>query len=401
MIIFLFFLFFTPLLASSQELGSVDVPAGVSAGVSAKELNNVDVSKKELNNVDVSAKELNNVDVSAKELNDVDVSKKELNDVDVSKKELDNTDKTKHSISIHLESEGQLSKNKISKNQKEFYPHLPYAEFGFGYSKNDNLNFFINFEAESYENEWQIGLDEFYLSYAFETVPISIKSGWLILPLGYMDQNSNVFSQDLSLYGPLTYSQEDIGLVTDIYIWREFLSLQAGVFGGWTNRPSDNFYKAPDSIPFMISLKSHGSFWDTFISWYESDPAFLEPLQAFGGGAELKASYKKLTVSVQSELWQIMGKKQTTFAYYVFPKLSVYKLQAGMLFGDINRFFPNFKASQVKSSAYEKIFQMSYQVHPNILLMGERFISKQRRGLLTNDSWAVRVKVHFDWSRDL
>ena len=262
------------------------------------------------------------------------------------------------------------------------------------------MNFFINLEAESYENEWEISLDEFYLSYAFETVPISIKSGWLILPLGYMDQNNNVFSRDLSLYGALTHSQEDIGLVADVYIWQEFLSLQAGVFGGWTDRPSDDFYKAPDSIPFMISLKSHGFFWDTFISWYESDPAFLDRLQALGGGVELKASYKKFTLSVQSELWQIMEKKQTTFAYYVFPQLSVYQFQAGMLFGDINRFFPDFKTSQVKSSAYEKIFQMAYQVHPNILLMGERFISKQRRGVLANDSWAVRVKVHFEWSKD-
>jgi hypothetical protein len=340
MIILLFFLFFTPLLASSQELSLADI----------------------------------------------------------SVKELNNADKTKHSLSIHLESEGKLSKNKISKNQKEFHPHFPYTEFGFGYSKNDNLNFFVNLEAESYENEWQIGLDEFYLSYAFEAVPISIRSGWFPLPLGYMDQNINVFSQDLSLYGALTHSQEDIGFVTDVHIWKEFLVLQGGIFGGWSYRESDNSYKAPDSIPFIVSVKSHGFFWDAFINWFEKDPAFLDHLQAFGGGVELKTNYKKLTLSVQSELWQIMEKKQTTFAYYVFPKLSIYKFQAGMLFGDINRFFPDFQASQVKSSAYEKIFQMAYQVHPNVLLMGERFISKQRRGVLANDSWAVRVKVHFDWS---
>ncbi len=313
---------------------------------------------------------------------------------------LDSTDKTKHSISIHLESEGQLSKNKISKNQKEFYPHVPYTEIGFRYSKNDRLNFFINLEAESYRNEWQIGLDEFNLSYVFNTLPMSVQAGWLILPLGYMDKNANIFSQDLSLYGALTHSQEDIGFVADVYIWKEFLNLQAGIFGGWTDRKSDDFYKAPDSVPFIVSLKSRGFFWDAFISWYEVDLAFFDPLQALGAGVELKTDYKKLTISVQSELWHVTKKKQTTFSYYLFPKVSIHTFHVGMVFGDVNRFFPDFKTGQVKSSTYERVFQLGYQVHPNVLLVGERFIGKQRRGVLATDSWAVRVKVHFDWSAD-
>ena len=319
---------------------------------------------------------------------------------EISKEVLSQTDKAKHSISFHLESEGRLSKDLISRNQKEFYPHAPYTELGFRYSKNDNLNFFVNLEAESYRNEWQISLDEFNFSYSFETVPLSVKAGWLILPLGYMDQNSNIFSYDLSLYGVLTRSQEDIGIVVDAYIWKEFLSLHMGVFGGWFYRESDDFYRAPDSIPFMVSLRSHGFFWDAFISWYETDPAFFELLQAVGTGIELEAGYKELTVSVQSELWHVVEKGQSAFAYYVFPKLSIYKFQAGMVFGDINKFFPDFKTSQVKSSIYEKIFQLSYQIHPNVVIVGERFISKQRQGLLVNDSWAARVKVHFDWSED-
>ena len=323
-----------------------------------------------------------------------------LNRISISEGELNKEDQTKHSIAFHLDSEGQLSKNKISKNQKELYPHVPYTEFGFAYSKNDHLNFFVNLTTEFDKNEWKMGVGEFSLSYDFEDVPLSVKAGWFSLPLGYMDQNSKVFSQDLSLYEVLIQNQKDMGFVTNVHIWKEFLILQGSVFGGWSYRESDNSYKAPDSIPFIVSVKSRGLFWDAFISWFEKDPAFLDPLQALGVGVELKTSYKKLTVSVQSEWWQIMEKKQATFAYYVFPKLSVHKFQAGMVFGDINRFSPTFKTAQVKSSIYEKVLQLSFQIHPNILLIGERFISKQRKGLLANDSWAARVKVHFDWSKD-
>ena len=322
------------------------------------------------------------------------------NQLSISKGELNKEDQTKHSITIYLDSEGRLSRNKISKNQREFYPHFPYTEFGFGYSKNDNLNFFVNLTTEFNQNEWQMGVGEFSLSYDFEDVPLSVKAGWFPLPLGYMDQNSNVFSQDLSLHGALTQSQEDMSFVTDVHIWKEFLILQGSVFGGWSYRESDNSYKAPDSIPFIVNLKSRGFFWDAFISWFKTDLAFFEPLQALGAGIELKTEYEKLTVSIQSELWQVMEEGQTTFAYYVFPKLSIHKFQAGVVFGDINNFFPDYKTAKIKSSVYDRVFQLAYQVHPNVEFIGERFISKQRKGLLVNDSWAARVKVHFDWSKD-
>ena len=368
MIFFLFLLFFIPFFASSQELN----PKGLSFPNLEKD-------------------------------SPLEENKKQpavLNRISISEGELSKADKTKHSISVHLESEGRLSKNPISINQKEVYPSIPYSELEFRYSKNKNLSFFVNLEAESYENEWKVSLDELYFSYIFETVPLSVKAGWFILPLGYIGQNSNLFSHDLSLYGVLTQNQEDMGFVTDVYIWKEFLSLQGSIFGGWSYRESDDSYKAPDSIPLIVSLKSHGFFWDAFVSYFQKDLAFFDPLQAWGAGVELKADYKEINISVQSEFWQVLEKGQTAFAYYVFPKLSVRKFQAGMVFGDINRFSPDSKTAQVKSSVYEGVFQLTYQVHPNVIFIGERFISKQRRGLLVNDAWAVRIKLHFDWSKD-
>ena len=322
------------------------------------------------------------------------VSSKELSQL------LHKTDKTESSISVHLESEGRLSKNQISKNQNELYPYIPYTDLGFHYSKNDNLNFLINLGAESYKNDWQMGLGEFSFSYTFEIVPLSMKAGWLPLPLGYKEKNANVFSQDLYLYSFLTLNHEDIGLMADVYIWKNILSLQVSYFRSWSYRESDDSYKAPESTPFIVSVKSRGFFWDIFISLFEKDLAFFDPLQALGAGVELKTDYEKLTVSVQSEFWRIKEKGQTTFAYYVFPNLSIYKLQVGMIFGDVNKFSPDFKTAQVKSSIYEKALQLAYQIHPNVVIIGDHFIRKQKKGLLINDLWAARIKVQFNWSKD-
>ena len=310
---------------------------------------------------------------------------------------IDKTDKEKHAFSVHMESEGRISKNQISRNQKEWHPYIPYTEMGLLYSKDNNLKIFINGEMESYKNTWQIGLDEFSLSYDFEVIPFHVKAGWLPLPIGYRDENNHLFSQDLSCYNILAWSQEDMGAIADLYIWKKFLSLSASYFGGWLYREQDDSYRAPESAPFIISMKSQGFFWDAFASWFEKNLAFFDPLKAYGGGFHLHTSYKKLTVSLQSEFWEIKEKAQTTFTYYVFPNITIDKLKVGMVFGNINRFSPNFKTTQAKSSLYERVFQVSYQIHPNVTLIGERFISSQIKGYLTNDLWSARVKVHFDW----
>ena len=308
-------------------------------------------------------------------------------------------DNQKHSINIHLESEGRLLKNRISKNQKSFYPSLPYTELGFWYSKNENLIFFTNVEVESYNKEWQIGFDTLGASYSFESIPLFVKAGWFPLPLGYMEENINIFSQDLSIYQPLTRNQEDIGFVAHLYIWKEFLYLQVSHFGGWLYREWDDFYKAPESAPFIASLKSQHDFWSAFISWFENDPAFFNPLQALGAGVEFKMSYKKLDVSVQSEFWYTMQKGQNTFSYYVFPKVGIDIFQVGMAWGDISKFAPSFKKPQVESSFYERVFQVSCEVHPNVVIMGERFITRQKEGPLLNNLWSARLKLQFHWSR--
>ena len=306
--------------------------------------------------------------------------------------------KKEESINFQVESEGALSKNQISQNSKAFYPDISYVGFNVLYSRNEHLNFFIDLSVESQENKWTFVLDEWSVSYSFDFIPLDIKAGWLFLNLGYMEKNHKVFFRDLSLYSTLTRNQEDIGALLDLYIWENFLSVQAGYFRAWSYRGSDHIYQPPEQNLFIMKLKTQGAFWDGFISWFEKDLAFLDPFQALGAGIELKTSYKKLTASIQSEFWKVTEKGQSTFTYYVFPTIAIDKLSVGMLFGDVNRFSPDLKT--VQSSMYERVFQLSYQIHPNVQVIGERFISKQKEGLFTNDLWALRVQAQFDWSTE-
>ncbi len=311
--------------------------------------------------------------------------------------EKENEKKSTSGFSLFMESEGRLLKNQISKNQIDFYPYLSYAETGFQYSKNNTFKFLLNLEIESYENKWQAGMDEFSLSYLFETLPFEVKTGWLPLSLGYMNKNRNVFLRPLSIYNRLSYQDEDMGFIADLRIWREFFKIQAGHFGGWLYRESDDSFQAPKSGPWMLSLKSRGSFWDGFLSYFEADLAFFNPLKAYGAGLCLNIDYKKLSVDIQSEFWRILEKGQSSFAYYVFPNIQIHTLKVGMLFSSLNKFSPHLH----RSFLYERVFQVSWQAHPHISLMGERFITTQKKGPFINDLWALRLKVHIEWSREL
>lgn len=307
-------------------------------------------------------------------------------------------EKENHLFSIQLRGEGRLSKNQISKNQSGLYPDVPYTELEFHYSKNENLDLVINFEVESQNRTWSISVDEFSFSYDFQDIPFNIKIGWSPIPLGYLDVNTNVFSKDLSLYDSISYNREDIGITARVWLLQSALSLQIDRLGGWSYREWDNSYNQPESAPMIVSLKSQGSFWDFFVSWFEEELAFFDPVQAIGAGISLNTSYKKLAVSIQSELWQITQERQTTFAYYVFPSIAIDKIKVGMVFESVNHFSPSVKKAQATSSIYERIFQVSYQIHPDITIIGERFISTQKKGPLLNDLWSARVKVNFGWS---
>ena len=306
--------------------------------------------------------------------------------------------------SLQFKSEGRISKNKIDKNNRGFYPFLPYAEIEFQYDKDKNTQLLLEISAEQRKHILSMGLEELRFSYAWTLIPVKLSMGYLPIPLGYREKNKYVFSREFSFYPVLETKREDIALTTQLILKKYDkhsspvgVSLQGSVWGGWSKRSSDKTYKPPDKVPFIISLKGQGSFWSAFVSWLQKDPAFFTPLRAIGGGAYLKHSHKKLTLSFQSALWHIQEEGQSTVAYFVHPSITLYKVTAGLGLGFMNRFFPNFREADVQSALYDRAFYMAFQAHPNIRLIGERRISGQDQGPLTMDMLSFRVKIHFDF----
>ena len=302
-------------------------------------------------------------------------------------------------LSVFIKSEGLLSKNKTDKNNKtSFHPSMPYTEIELNYHKTKNTSFLMEFSAEQRKHKWTVGFEEIKLSHSFISIPLQLDLGYLTLPMGYREKNKYLFSQEFSFYSVLEKKREDIALTADFKIKKDFLSVQTVVFGGWSYRALDKMYKPPDSLPFTISLKSKGPFWSAFATYFQKDPAFLDPLRAVGAGFHLKHTHQKLKLTFQSALWHIWEQGQSTIAFYILPSMALYKVQAGLVWGRLNRFFPDFKTAKGQSVLEDKAFFVALQAHPNIKFIGERWIGRQQKGPLSHDLWSFRIKVHFDFS---
>ena len=301
----------------------------------------------------------------------------------------------KSPTSFQLNNEIRLSKNLTSRNQKDFYGDIPYTEISLYYSRLP-MDFLMEVELAS-QGQWEILVSEISLSYTFKKWPIKVQTGWLPLPLGYWIENTDVFLRDLSLHHSLAKNREDAGLTMQMDLWKKYLYLQMSYFGGYVKREWDNFHRVPDFAPLIVSLKTQVSFGKGFASYVKKDLALFDPLQAFGGGLALTHSLKSFNFFVQGEVWWIDEKNQTTLSYYLFPQIKFKKWKAGAVLGDINRFSPHFKRPEAKTSLYERVFQVSWKIHPHIILIAERFLTKQRKGPFLNNLWAVRLQTQFDF----
>ena len=302
-------------------------------------------------------------------------------------------EKTNNSFSIELETEGSFLKNLLSKNQKGFYPHIPYMELSFEYSFSPDLSFFTQLEFVSQQNLWGVAVEQVGLSYHSKNLPFNLKGGLLPLPLGYAYENLKAFSHPLYLYKLFISHLMDTGVILEVPIFKEFLTLKLSRFKGYLKRPSDNYYKTPEFAPLTLGAESLGPFWKGFATWLKQDLAFLESLNALGGGFQLFHIYQDLKGSLQGEFWEVRQPNQTSLAYYLFPKLNFRDWGLGVVYGRTSHFSPNFKNPSVKTSIYEWILQASYELYPCISLIGERFLTKQQKGPLQNNLWAVRLKI--------
>lgn len=305
------------------------------------------------------------------------------------------TEKNASSVLFKLTNEVRLSQNLVSRNQNKPFADVPYTALSLNYSLLP-LDFFMELEL-SPQSQSIISIPEINLSYTFKNFPLAFHAGWLPLPLGYRIENDNFFLKELSLYRSLEKNREDVGLILQTDLWEKYLSLQVSGFGGYVKRDEDNFHRAPEFPPLIVSLKTQHPFGEGFATWFKKDLALFNSLKAMGGGLNLKYSLKKLKLSVQGELWLMDEKNQTTLSYYVFPEIELNQWKAGVVLGDINRFFPHIEKSTARTSLYESIFQISWNIHPHITLTAEKFLTKQRKGPFLNDLWAVRLQTQFEF----
>ena len=294
-------------------------------------------------------------------------------------------------LSFELEAEAQLLKNSLSRNQKDFSPHIPYAELSLKYSFSPDFYLFTQLEFASQKDLWSFDLEAAGL--AFKTVWFQLKGGFMKLPLGYAFQNSERFAEPLYLSNLFTLNQRDWGLMLEAPLLNTPLKLTLSRFKGALKNNFSSDHRLPEFAPLIITLSASGDFWHSFAGFLKQNLFFSDPLTAWAGGFNLKKDLFHLKSSITGELWTVSEIYQGSVAYYLWPNIRFQKWGAGVLFSQTHHFSPNFKSQSIKSEVREWVFQGSYEFHPGVFLIGERFLRNQKKGPRMKEIWALRLKI--------
>ena len=140
-----------------------------------------------------------------------------------------------------------------------------------------------------------------------------------------LTKNLKEFILPLHLYSLFIVNQMDTGLIFEIPLIKDHLSIEGSRFKGYLKRNSDNYYKSPEFAPLIFSLNSKGSSWSGFVTWLKQDFAFLESLNALGAGFNLQTAFfqDRFKGFLQGEIWGSKEENQSSLSYYLFPKLKI------------------------------------------------------------------------------
>ena len=188
----------------------------------------------------------------------------------------------KQSAVFQLNNEIRLSNNFISVNQKGFFADIPYTKLSFEYSR-AFFDFFMEVRLSS-QDQQATRLSEIHLTRSFKKIPVKFKIGRQTLPLGYRPENAERFLRELSLYRSIEKQEEDTGLTAQVNLWKQYLYLQVSCFAGYIKRGGEDFYRAPDTPPLIVSLKTKGALGEGFITWLKKIRLFSSPCKPRGAG---------------------------------------------------------------------------------------------------------------------
>lgn len=231
---------------------------------------------------------------------------------------------------------------------------------------------------------------------------VEVIAGQQFLPVGLYQPRENWFSYNPPFMDKLVGFAKpiDLGIVARIHAFEKpWLFAEGGVFSGQLVREQDARLGEPERAPRILSLKSHSEYHDVFLSYWEHDLAFYDPLRAYGAGGEIKTpEWKSLKGSFLAEFWQMEqiqanGPDERTNAYMLVGQVDFWKLSAGYRFSEAFGRLVTATGANGLPREVSRLAFLEVELAPMLKLRGERVIDEQ--SVVLRDEWAGRLLL--DW----
>ncbi|MBX3020232.1 MAG: hypothetical protein KF799_01035 [Bdellovibrionales bacterium] len=274
---------------------------------------------------------------------------------------------------------------------------------GGGYRFDSHFSAELELSVEQLHDESTFFVKQAYVKGEAWEERLQVLAGQQFLPIGLTLPREHWFTANPPFMDKLVGGAKpiDLGVVARVQpLGNAWLMIEGGVFSGQMVREQDARLGEPEKAPRVASLKSHSEHHDVFLTYFEHDLAFYDPLRAYGFGGEFRTPqwFGLLKGSVTGEFWQIeqiqrSGPDERTNGYLLVGQVDFWRLAAGYRFSEASARLVTATNSTSLPRENSRLAFVQMQLAPMLLLRAERLIDEQ--SVVLRDEWAGRLLLHW------
>lgn len=272
-----------------------------------------------------------------------------------------------------------------------------------GYHFDPRVDALVELSLESWRGKQELFAKQALIDWRPWVGYTRVRLGQQFLPVGLINPRDNWFSSNPPFMQKLFTESKgiDLGAVLDVYpLAADHLAyLEGGVFAGRFARAEDEREDAPQRAPRVLSLKSHSGAHDAFLTYFEHDLAFADPVKAWGGGFELRSNERRpVKGALLAEFWRIdqlqtLGPNQRDDALLLYGEVEWWRLKLGWRWSQERGRLISAVGHDALPVETSRLYALDFKITPEFSLRAERVSETQDE--ILRDEWVGRALL--DW----
>lgn len=295
----------------------------------------------------------------------------------------------------------QSKESRLKGPRTESGGNIREISLGLTYKIQKEAELFVEGAAEEFDGETEFYVKQASINLDYSDYYLKGRAGQFFYPVGWLSEEDNYFLNQPRYYEDLFRGKKglDLGaLVRILPLKGELLSVEASCFEGRILRDADQRNDRAKQRPCALGLRSKGEYHEAFVTHFQHEMAFFDPLTANGGGLQLKTPQMNnlWDLGVWGEFWNIRSKQRSgpesvTNAGFVYPYVDVWKFRAGYRWSPAWTSVSYSGLGKVGSEVQDRLWRLEFQALKPLKLIYEDQKVAQKNGPDLTNEWSLRL----------